>query len=158
MFSYGTCPAGPLRVAPRPADALTTAPFGEVPVTRDHTVPADDDGAVFLLTSEVSSVLSLAEEIYNRERAQADAVRAGRPAVGAVRPRRLPRRPRRRPDADPPRPPPHPPGRDRGVAGNSSPTPTLTALDRGSYLTVSSRPPPCWRIRLGVQDAALSRR
>jgi hypothetical protein len=34
----------------------------------------------------------------------------------------------------------------------------LIALDRGSYLAVSSASPPLWRIRLGVQDAALSRR
>jgi hypothetical protein len=34
----------------------------------------------------------------------------------------------------------------------------LTRLDRGRSVIVSSAPPPFRRIRLGVQDAALSRR
>jgi regulator of RNase E activity RraA len=79
VFSYGTCPAGPTRLDPRPPDALTAARFGDVSVTREHVVAADDDGAVFLLATELPSILSLAGDISSRERAQADRVRSGIP-------------------------------------------------------------------------------
>jgi 4-hydroxy-4-methyl-2-oxoglutarate aldolase len=49
----------------------------EVTVTRDHVVFADDDGVIFLRASEVDGVLAAAEEIFGRERAQAERVRNG---------------------------------------------------------------------------------
>jgi regulator of RNase E activity RraA len=79
LFSYGSWPSGPLRLDPRPPDALTAARFGDALLTRDHSVFADDDGAVFLLRSELGPVVTMAHQIATRERAQADLVRSGVP-------------------------------------------------------------------------------
>jgi 4-hydroxy-4-methyl-2-oxoglutarate aldolase len=77
LFSYGMWPCGPTRLDPRPADALTAAPFGNFAATRDHYVFGDDDGLVFLAVAELDGVVETANEISRRERAQAARVRAG---------------------------------------------------------------------------------
>ena len=77
VFSYGSWPCGPTRLDPRPADALERAPFGDLIVTTEHAVFADDDGAVFLRAAESGEVVRVAREIHGRERAQADRVRGG---------------------------------------------------------------------------------
>lgn len=48
VFSYGTCPVGPLRVATQEADALKSARFGNHPVTRNDAVFADLDGVALI--------------------------------------------------------------------------------------------------------------
>jgi 4-hydroxy-4-methyl-2-oxoglutarate aldolase len=75
VFSYGSWPCGPLRLDLRSADALTSADFGGVIVTREHAVLADDDGVVFLRHDEGVDVLATAREIHpgarpSRSRAQ----------------------------------------------------------------------------------------
>ncbi|HYM61068.1 MAG TPA: RraA family protein [Thermoanaerobaculia bacterium] len=77
LFSYGTWPCGPLRLDERPADALASARFGDAVVTREHMVFADDDGVVFIRAAEADALVATAEEIFARERAQADRVREG---------------------------------------------------------------------------------
>jgi regulator of RNase E activity RraA len=77
VWSYGSWPCGPTRLDARPSDALERARFGEIVVTREHSVFADDDGVVFLRADESDRVLQTAREIHTRERAQADRVRGG---------------------------------------------------------------------------------
>ncbi len=77
VFSYGTWPSGPTRLDARPPDALTAAHFGDFIATREHVVFADDDGVVFIRADQADDVFATADEIFKRERAQADRVRAG---------------------------------------------------------------------------------
>ena len=48
VFSYGGCPAGPVRLAEREPEALVTARFGEHLVSSGDLVFADDDGVLFV--------------------------------------------------------------------------------------------------------------
>jgi len=77
VFSYGRCAAGPVRLDPREPDALASARFGEILADRTHVVFADDDGAVFAPLDRAAELLEAAEDIFRRERAQADRVRGG---------------------------------------------------------------------------------
>lgn len=78
IFSYGTCPVGPLRVDQREPEALTSARVGSILVTKDDIVFADDDGVLFARAQEAQSLLDLARAIQQTERRQADAIRGGR--------------------------------------------------------------------------------
>jgi regulator of RNase E activity RraA len=78
VFSYGTCPSGPRRLDPRPPDALEGVNFADHRITREDAAFADDDGVLFTPLARASEVLALAQAIARTERAQADAVRAGR--------------------------------------------------------------------------------
>ena len=77
VFSYSTVPNGPLRMRPRPADALETAHVGALSVSRADLVFADDDGAVFVAERQVPEVLREAESIIAMERRQVDLVNGG---------------------------------------------------------------------------------
>jgi regulator of RNase E activity RraA len=77
VFSCGSYLCGPRRLDPRPADALEMAQVGELSVTREHVVFADDDGVLFLKASEANAVLDAAMEIFTRERAQAERLSRG---------------------------------------------------------------------------------
>jgi regulator of RNase E activity RraA len=76
-FSYGAYPAGPQKVDERPAEALTSARFGDYVVTKDDMVFGDDDGVLFVAKQAVEQILSMARSIWKVERDQADKVRAG---------------------------------------------------------------------------------
>jgi regulator of RNase E activity RraA len=78
VFSLGSLPNGPLRVEDRPADALTSARMGEWVVDSSDVIFGDDDGVTFVPASAVEDVVTLAEGIRDKERRQADRVRAGR--------------------------------------------------------------------------------
>jgi 4-hydroxy-4-methyl-2-oxoglutarate aldolase len=78
VFSYGTCPSGPRRLDPRPADALTSATFGPLRVDTSYLVVGDDDGVVFAQLAEAERILKSAEKISTTERAQAQAIREGK--------------------------------------------------------------------------------
>jgi len=76
-FSYGTCPAGPLRLDPQEPEALSSARFGEHVITNDDVVFADDDGVVFVPAERVDEVLDAAGAIWQVERDQASRIAAG---------------------------------------------------------------------------------
>ncbi len=77
VFSYGACPAGPLRSDPREGDALNYARLGPTVVEPGDVVFADDDGALVVAGLSVDVVLASAEEISATERRQAGQVNAG---------------------------------------------------------------------------------
>lgn len=77
IFSYGSCPTGPLRLDPVESDALQIARFGDIKVTKENTVFADSDGVVFTEGQRVEEILENAESIFLIERKQADAIQSG---------------------------------------------------------------------------------
>ncbi len=77
VFSYGTCPAGPLRLDEREAEALASARFGTHLVTRDDAVFADMDGVTFVPAARVAEVVHVAREIAEGEQEQVTAVQRG---------------------------------------------------------------------------------
>jgi 4-hydroxy-4-methyl-2-oxoglutarate aldolase len=77
VFSYGSSPAGPVRLDARTAEALSSARLGDLTVGKDDVIFADDDGALFAPLSEIEKILDTARDIFTRERRQAERVRAG---------------------------------------------------------------------------------
>ena len=77
VFSYGTCPTGPLRLDPRPVDALTGAFVGGIRVDATDFLVADDDGVAFAPLDRAEDLLAAAREIRSTERRQTDAMRSG---------------------------------------------------------------------------------
>jgi regulator of RNase E activity RraA len=77
IWTYGSCPSGPQRLDPRDAGALSSARFGDFEVQSSDIVFADDDGCVFIDGASVDQLLQTARTIWERERAQADAIRSG---------------------------------------------------------------------------------
>jgi regulator of RNase E activity RraA len=77
IWSYGSCPAGPQRLESRDASALRSARFSDFEVHSDDLVFADDDGCLFIDADSAEKLLETARTIWQRERAQADAVRSG---------------------------------------------------------------------------------
>jgi 4-hydroxy-4-methyl-2-oxoglutarate aldolase len=78
VFSLGTSPAGPQRLEPRHPEALRSAQVGDWTVSSHDVVAADADGALFLPLDRFEEIAAVAAEIHDRERRQADDVRAGR--------------------------------------------------------------------------------
>lgn len=78
VFSLGALPAGPLRLDPRPPDALTSSTVGAHVVTADDLVVADSDGVLFLPAHRQAEILSVAAGIRETERKQALDLAAGR--------------------------------------------------------------------------------
>lgn len=78
VFSYGMYPAGPQRLDSRDPDSLVTAEFGDILVSREDVVFADEDGVVFAPVRHIEELLSTAQEIWQTERRQADAIRSGK--------------------------------------------------------------------------------
>jgi 4-hydroxy-4-methyl-2-oxoglutarate aldolase len=78
IFSYGTSPSGSQRLDPRDSLALHSARFGDFVVDAGDAVFADDDGALFVLAQDTDDLLSVAHEIWQRERHQAEAIKSGR--------------------------------------------------------------------------------
>jgi regulator of RNase E activity RraA len=77
IWSYGACPSGPQRLDPRTAGALRSARFGDFEVQNTDLVFADDDGCIFIDGASAEKLLETAEAIWQRERAQADAILSG---------------------------------------------------------------------------------
>ncbi|ANZ14725.1 RraA family protein [Streptomyces noursei] len=77
VFSYGRCAPGPVRLAEREPDALTSARFGPHLVTADDLVLGDDDGVLFVPAARAADVLDTARAIRETEREQARRIRAG---------------------------------------------------------------------------------
>jgi 4-hydroxy-4-methyl-2-oxoglutarate aldolase len=77
VFSYGSCPAGPVRLDEREPEALATARFGACIVTAADIVLGDADGVLFVASDKAREVLAVAREISQTEREQARRIRAG---------------------------------------------------------------------------------
>ncbi len=77
VFSYGRCPAGPLQLESRHEESLISARFGDLLVTGQDVVIADDDGAAFVPAIAIDAVLVAAQVIRERERDQALRVASG---------------------------------------------------------------------------------
>ena len=80
IFSYGAWPSGPQRLDPPDSSALHSARFGNFVVERSDVAFADDDGCLFVLGQHVDDLLSVAHEIWERERRQAEAIKRALPA------------------------------------------------------------------------------
>ena len=78
IFSYGTCPSGPQRLDPRDPSALRSARVGDFLVAPGDVVFADDDGCLFVAADRVDELVRVAQEIWKRERRQAEAIKSGR--------------------------------------------------------------------------------
>ena len=78
VFSYGICPAGPQRHAVPAADALIKVRFGDHVVGKEDVIFCDLDGGVFVPGHRADEVLTVARSIWEKEREQAKAVKAGK--------------------------------------------------------------------------------
>ncbi|RSS87755.1 RraA family protein [Streptomyces sp. WAC05292] len=78
VFSYGTHPAGPVRLDDPEPDAAAGARFGPHLVTDRDIVFGDADGVLFAEASQVEELLDTARHIMRTEREQARLIRAGR--------------------------------------------------------------------------------
>ena len=77
VFSYGSCPAGPIRVDVREPDALKSARFGSLEVGSQDVLFGDDDGVLFVQAAGLPEVLSTARTIAATERRQAELIESG---------------------------------------------------------------------------------
>jgi regulator of RNase E activity RraA len=77
VWSFGTCPNGPLELRRRSETALAAATLGAVTVTPDDYVFADDDGVVVVASADLSRVIDAAKDIAAREGAQATRLMKG---------------------------------------------------------------------------------
>ena len=77
VWSLGTLPAGPRGARTRDADPLATARLGDVVVTRDDVVSADDDGVVVVEAASWAEVAAVASQIVADESRQAGRIAAG---------------------------------------------------------------------------------
>ena len=77
VFSYGRCPAGPVRLDEQEPSALASARFGSCLVTGTDIVLGDDDGVVFIASDQAGEVLATARQIAQAERDQARKIQAG---------------------------------------------------------------------------------
>jgi 4-hydroxy-4-methyl-2-oxoglutarate aldolase len=77
IFSYGSCPAGPQRLEPREPSALAEAAFGRLTVGKNDAVFADSDGVIFIPIESSERALAAARSIWEKERRQAEKVKAG---------------------------------------------------------------------------------
>jgi regulator of RNase E activity RraA len=85
VFSIGSFPAGPRRLDPRTPDAFDRARIGDLEITRQDAVFADDDGIIFVPLAAVEGVMGAAEKIQHTETRQAERVRQGASLRGQFR-------------------------------------------------------------------------
>jgi regulator of RNase E activity RraA len=77
VFTYGSYPAGPVRLDEREPDALRTAWVGPHLLSADDLVFGDDDGIVFVAAGHAERVLTTATQIWLTEREQARRINEG---------------------------------------------------------------------------------
>lgn len=77
VFSIGKYPFGPLRVDERETEVLTKIQLGTIEVEFGDIVFADDDGVLFVPGEEVEGLFSIAQEIKEIERRQAEMIQSG---------------------------------------------------------------------------------
>ncbi|GAA5530959.1 RraA family protein [Herpetosiphon gulosus] len=77
VFSLGRFPVGPLRLDPWDDDAQQVAHLGNMAVTRDDLVFADDDGVIVVAAEHGEQILNTAQALWARERHQAVVIQEG---------------------------------------------------------------------------------
>ena len=77
VFSYGSYPAGPVRLDEREPAALASARLGPCLVTGDDIVFGDSDGVVFITAGQAGEALATAHQIAQTERDQARNIPTG---------------------------------------------------------------------------------
>ena len=77
VFSLGKLPTGPQRQDPRDPQALESARVGDWTVSREDLVLGDEDGVLFVPAVHAENLLTLAENIRDTERRQAERIRQG---------------------------------------------------------------------------------
>jgi regulator of RNase E activity RraA len=77
VFSLGALPAGPQRLDPVNAHALSSASIGEHTVSSEDFVLGDDDGVLFIPLNQAHAVAELATSIRDTERKQATQMQLG---------------------------------------------------------------------------------
>ena len=77
IWSRGSVAVGPLGGRAGQADRLRRARIGDIVVTPDDIVVADDDGVLFLAANEADEAFRIAAEIMATERDQAERLAAG---------------------------------------------------------------------------------
>jgi regulator of RNase E activity RraA len=77
IWSYGTTPAGPVRLEPREPDAFRSARFPQFEVTRDDHVFADRDGVLFVPRRRLADVERIARDVARAEARERDLVARG---------------------------------------------------------------------------------
>ncbi len=77
VFSYGSYPPGPVRLAEQEPQALVSARFGPHEVTAKDIVVGDEDGVLFVTAERAEEVLATAHQIWQTEREQARRIRSG---------------------------------------------------------------------------------
>ncbi len=77
VFSYGTCPFGPLSADREDPEVDSMARFCDVEIALGDIVFADDDGVIFAPGDEIENLLNAAEAIGATERKQAKAIASG---------------------------------------------------------------------------------
>jgi regulator of RNase E activity RraA len=85
VFSYGSCPSGPLRLDKRDSEVLISARFGSISVTKSDVVFADDDGVLFAPAEHADELIAIAREIAAREQRQAERLARGQPLYDQLR-------------------------------------------------------------------------
>ncbi|MFF4545992.1 RraA family protein [Streptomyces sp. NPDC001435] len=78
VFSYGSWPAGPVRLDEREPEALRTARVSPHLVSGQDVVFGDEDGVLFVAAERAEEVLATARSIWETEREQAAQIRKGR--------------------------------------------------------------------------------
>jgi 4-hydroxy-4-methyl-2-oxoglutarate aldolase len=78
VFSYGTYPVGPMRLDPVGENALTSARFGDLLVGKEDIVFGDQDGVLFVTGKDIFKLIETARVIFQTERDQVQAIRAGK--------------------------------------------------------------------------------
>lgn len=77
VFSYGTCPLGPMRQDKHDPDALSAAYIGDLKITKKDYLFADDDGVIFVPVDRLEEIVLTAYTIHEAERQIANNVKAG---------------------------------------------------------------------------------
>ena len=78
VFSYGSNPAGPVRLDKREDLDLKSAQWDGFTVDSRDVVFGDDDGVIFVSMNRVGDVFKVAESIRKIERQQAEAIKGGK--------------------------------------------------------------------------------
>ncbi|ARU63923.1 dimethylmenaquinone methyltransferase [Tumebacillus avium] len=79
VFSYGSVPSGPQRLAEREPEALHSAAVGAFTVSGEDVVFADNDGALFVAgKADLVQLIEVAQTIAQTERRQADMISSGK--------------------------------------------------------------------------------